>query len=180
MDAEYSEISVESISFSPMNLFLCFGYITGEVHLYSLINELDNYFKRNSNKNVICNCLDEFEKELKERDKPTSLSFFGKIVKFKNYLFEKPKKSLFGTLIFQSSGKHYISYFEKRNEITFISDNLVQKFKFSSAEGGRGWCFKSIIYNKNEKLDSSSTSKLSSFKSSSSNEDYDFVNDANI
>ena len=70
------------------------------------------------------------------------------ISNIKNYLFaSKSKKPPFSTLLFQSGGKPFTSYFEKRNEITFITENLVQKFKFSSAEGGRGWCFKSITYN---------------------------------
>lgn len=166
MDCEYQDIAIETVSISPLNLFISYGYITGEVHIYSLINELDKYFdtfrkrlqerggklvkqptsiKKGINSLTNCSCLEDFENSLK---KEKSTSIFSKFASIKNYFFTaKVKKLPFSTLMFQSAGKPFTSYFEKRNEITFVSENLVQKFKFSSAEGGRGWCFKSITFN---------------------------------
>ena len=209
VNLELSDVSVDSISFSPVNLFLSIGYITGEVHIYSLIKELDEYFtelkkaedtynsmiknkksnksssggilsKVKSNYKVNCNCLEEFENSLK-KEKSTSLSLFSKIVNIKNYFFEDSKKTSFANLTIDSKGKHYISLFDKRNEITFITDSVVFKYKFSSAEGGRGWCINTTVYNDALNRKNNSNSDLfnlnnNSYKKDSFNSD-DFNND---
>ncbi len=153
-----------------MNFFISIGYISGEVHIYSILNELNDYFtclSSKSNYDVKCDCfeLKMKEKKEKEKEKSSSLSLFSKIIKIKNYLFDKPKKNPFSSLIFHNLGKHYTSFFEKRNEITFITNNLSQRFKFSSTEEGRAWCFKSLDYN-------GDSIKADSFKN-----EYDLVED---
>lgn len=177
---ELTDVLVENISFSPVNLFISIGYITGDIHIYSLIKELDEYFtqlkkaqnnyncmlktnnkiklKNSSSDNIAfkiksnykanCNCLEEFENNLK-KDKSSSVSLFNKIVNIKNYFFEDFKKTSFANITATTIGKHYICLFYKRNEIQVISDSNVFKYKFSSTEGGRGWCIESLTYNKN-------------------------------
>lgn len=154
IDSENKDISIESIAFSPLNVFISIGFITGEVHIYSLISEQEEYFSllmKKKKYSASCFCLEEFEKEMKSKEsKSTSISMFSKIVNLKNVFFSQPKKQIFSSIIFQSQGRHYTSLFEKRNEITLISNCLVQKFKFSSSEGGRGWCFKSFEFTKED------------------------------
>ena len=60
-----------------------------------------------------CECISELESYI---SKPPSLTFFGKLVKLKDMLFEKPKKMPFSTLNFSNDSKPYISYFVKKNE----------------------------------------------------------------
>lgn len=193
LECEYPDIAIESVAFSTVNLFVSFGYITGEIHIYSLISELDEYFnalkklevkcqelenkKKESNLPSLsfkakCNCLEEFESNI-QKEKSASLSLFGKIVKLKSYFFDKQKKPPFSNLIFHSGGKHFVSFFEKRNEITFITDRLCQKFKFSSVEGGRGWCQSTIEFNKS----TSFKSKGSSNSLDDVVNDYGYIND---
>lgn len=146
MESEHSTLLIETISVSPSNLFFCLGYNTGEVHIYSLINEeyLSKHHKKM--KPAHCECISELENYI---SKPPSLTFFGKLVKLKDMLFEKPKKMPFSTLNFSNDSKPYISYFVKKNELVLASEIILQKFKFSSMEGGRAWCYQQIKYKDN-------------------------------
>lgn len=144
MECENSSLLIETIAISPSNLFFLIGYENGEVHIYSLMNE--EYIAKNMKKMkpAPCECLAEVEESLKE--KPTSLSFFSKIVKIKDMIFDKPKKAPFSTLTFINNNKPYSSFFIKKNEVALVSDSKLEKYKFSSLEEGRAWCYKQIEY----------------------------------
>lgn len=91
--------------------------------------------------------MQDLEDGLKEKEK--SSSFFGKLVKLKDMLFDKPRKLPFSTLTFDNNQKAYTSFFIKKNEISLITDEYMFKYKFSSVEGGRAWCYKQVKYSLN-------------------------------
>ena len=181
MDLEHSTLLIQTISISPNDMFFSVGYSSGEIHIYSLFSEeyLNKKEKGKSLKEKLkqatCDCLQEFEENL-NKDKKTT-GFFGKLLKLKDVFFEKPKKQPFSTLVFENSEHEYSSFFIKKNELMLITDTQAQKFKFSSVEGGRGWCYKKLTYNNNplqlERVESGELdSDLTNYKDSFKDEDY--------